>query len=61
MILRHEFEEVLSDCMAAAIVSQRLPSDFQVALFISGDVGYEVIKDRVLQVQMSKKFMKMWD
>ena len=49
--MRDEFDEVLSDRMAAAIVTQMLPSEFQDVIMQgqgAGEVVYEAIKDKGL-------------
>ena len=55
--MRDEFDEILSDRMAAAIVTSMLPPEFQDIVFQNqgaGDVVYESVKDKVLSVAASR-------
>ena len=52
-ILREEFDEVLSEKMASAIMTSMLPTEFQNLVFEQwggGDIRYEAVKDKVLSV-----------
>ena len=56
-VMRDEFDEILSDRMAAAIVTSMLPPDLQDIVFQNqgaGDVVYESVKDKVLSVAASR-------
>ena len=56
-ISRDEFEEVLSDKMAAAIVASFLRQEFQDIVFTSQDAGavvYEDVRDKVLSIAGSR-------
>ena len=56
-VMRDEFDEILSDRMAAAILTQMLPADFQDTVLQgqgAGEVAYEVIKDKVLAIAGTK-------
>ena len=56
-ILREEFDENLSEKMAAAILTSMLPAEFQNLVFEhwgGGEIRYEAIKDKVLSVAGSR-------
>ena len=56
-VMRDEFDEILSDRMAAAIVTSMLPPDLQDIVFQNqgaGDVVYGSVKDKVLSVAASR-------
>ena len=51
--MRDEFDETLSHRMAAAIVTQMLPQEFQDVILHNqgaGEVVYETVKDTVLAI-----------
>ena len=56
-VLKDEFDETLSDRMAAAIVTSILPQEFQDIVFTNqgaGPVVYEEVKDKVLSIAGSR-------
>ena len=56
-VMRDDFDETLSDRMAASTVTSMLPQEFQDIVFQNhgaGDVVYETVKDKVLSVAASR-------